>query len=198
MESLPGTVVGIRAKDGVVLASEKRLTYDGFVLSRNAKKLHLVTDRIGVGFAGLHGDANYVARLLKLEAQNYELEVGRSIRVRSLAKVLSIILYSFKLYPLMTEVVVGGVDDRGPSLFVLDAVGSLIEEKYAAIGSGAQVALGVIEPSYRDDMALAEARELAIKSLRTAIERDVLSGDGIDLLVIGGEGARFEEYLIRR
>ncbi|MEM1706286.1 MAG: proteasome subunit beta, partial [Thermosphaera sp.] len=53
MSMLPGTAIGVKTRDGVVLASEKRLTYDGFVLSRNVKKVFAITPRVGVGFAGL-------------------------------------------------------------------------------------------------------------------------------------------------
>jgi proteasome beta subunit len=193
---LPGTAVGIRARDGVVLATDKRVTYEGFVLSRMAKKVHPVTSRCGVAFAGLMGDIGYLTRLLKLEAKMYELEFGREIKTRSLAKVLSAILYSYKLFPMFTEVIVGGYDEA-PALYILDPVGSLIEEKYAAVGSGHQLAIGYIEPRYREDISLEEAEQLAIGAIKTVIERDVLTGDGVDILVFTREGYREKEYLFK-
>ena len=193
---LPGTAVGIRARDGVVLATDKRVTYEGFVLSRMAKKVHPVTSRCGVAFAGLMGDIGYLTRLLKLEAKMYELEFGREIKTRGLAKVLSVILYSYKLFPMFTEVIVGGYDEA-PALYILDPVGSLIEEKYAAVGSGHQLAIGYIEPRYRGDISLEEAEQLAIGAVKTVIERDVLTGDGVDILVFTREGYREKEYLFK-
>jgi len=194
---LPGTAIGLKTSEGVVLAGEKRLSYDGFVLSRNARKIHMITDRIGVGFAGLMGDVNYLVRLLRYSAKNYELQHGREIRTRSLAKLLSVILYSYKLFPMLTEVVVGGYDEEGPSLYILDPVGSVIEEKYVAVGSGAQLALGYIEPRYRPEISLKEAEELAVNAVKTVIERDVLSGDGIDLVTITKTGHQFKEILFK-
>jgi proteasome beta subunit len=193
---LPGTAVGIRARDGVVLATDKRVTYEGFVLSRMAKKVHPVTSRCGVAFAGLMGDIGYLTRLLKLEAKMYELEFGREIKTRGLAKVLSVILYSYKLFPMFTEVIVGGYDEA-PALYILDPVGSLIEEKYAAVGSGHQLAIGYIEPRYKEDISLEEAEQLAIGAIKTVIERDVLTGDGVDILVFTREGYREKEYLFK-
>jgi proteasome beta subunit len=195
MSMLPGTVIGIRARDGVVLASEKRLTYNGFVLSKNIRKLHPITKHIGVGFAGLIGDMQFLVKLLRYEAKNYEIQHYREIKVRSLAKVLSLILYSYKLMPLFNEVVVGGVDKKGPQIYVLDPMGSLIEDKYAALGSGGPIALGIIESMYRDDISIGDAKELAVKALKEAIERDTVSGDGIDLLIITSEGYKTEEIL---
>jgi len=107
-----------------------------------------------------------------------------------------VILYSYKLIPMFTEVVVGGYDEK-PVLYILDPVGSLIEEKYAAVGSGHQLALGYIEPRYREDMSLEEAEKMAIDVIKTVIERDVLSGDGVDVLVITSEGYTSKEYLFK-
>lgn len=194
---VPGTAIGIKTANGVVLASEKRVTYEGFILSKQAKKVYPITSRAGVAFAGLVGDIGYLTKLLKLEAKYYELQQGREIKTRGLAKVLSIILYSYKLFPMFTEVIVGGYDEEGPVLFVLDPLGSLIEEKYTAVGSGAQLALGYMEPRYREDLELAEAEKIAVEAIKTVVERDVLSGDGVDLLVFTKEGYITKEYLFK-
>jgi proteasome beta subunit len=194
---LPGTAVGVKTRDGVVLASEKRVSYDGFILSKQARKVHPVTSRNGVAFAGLMGDIGYLTKLLKLESKYYELQFGREMKTRSLAKVLSVILYSYKWFPMFTEVIVGGYDEEGPGLYILDAVGSLIEEKYAAVGSGSQLALGYIEPRYRDDLTIDEAEKIAVETIKTVIERDVLSGDGVDLLIFMKQGYTIKEYVFK-
>ncbi len=198
MSSLPGTVIGVKAVDGVVIAAEKRMTYDGFVLSKNTRKVFPITDHIGIGFAGLVGDMQFVVRALRMEAKNYELQNNREIKVRSLAKILSIILYSYKLIPLLTEIVVGGVDNKGPQIYVLDPVGSLIEDKYAALGSGGPVAIGIIEKEYRDDMNIDDVEKLVINAIRGAIERDAVSGDGLDILRITKDGYELKELLLKR
>ncbi len=198
LSNVPGTVIGVRAGDGVVLGSEKRLSYNGYILSKKTRKVFPVTRHIGIGFAGLVGDSQFILKMLRYEARNYELQMNREIRVRGLAKVLSLILYSYKLMPLITEIVVGGVDDRGPQLYILDPVGSLIPDKYAALGTGGSIAMGVIEPRYRDDMSVEEAKRLVVDALREAIERDAVSGDGIDLLIITGEGYMEEQLLFKQ
>jgi 20S proteasome, alpha and beta subunits len=197
MSMLPGTAIGVKTREGVVLASEKRLTYDGFVLSRSVKKVYAITPHVGVGFAGLMGDVNILKRMLEMEAKYYELQHGREIRVRGLAKVLSVILYSYKLAPMLTEIVVGGYDDNGPQLYILDPVGSLIEEKYAALGSGAQLALGYIEPRYTPGISIEEAEKLVVEAVKTVVERDVLSGDGVDILKITAKGPEEKTILFK-
>ncbi len=193
-----GTVIGIKAVDGVVIAGEKRLTYNGFVLSKNVRKVSPITQHIGVGFAGLHGDMERLIKMLRVQAKYYELEVGKEISVRSMAKFLSSLLFSYKNTPFYLESIVGGVDENGPQIYVLDPVGSLIEDRYTVAGTGGPIAIGIIESGYRGDIGVEEAKELAKKAILEAIERDAVSGDGVDILVITREGYRVEEILLKR
>jgi len=188
------TTVGVRVEEGVVLASEKRVSYGFTVTSKSAKKIFKISDHLGIACAGLIGDMQAIARSLRAELRLYELDTNRKMSVRAAAKLLANMLFSQRYMPLMSETLVGGVDDTGSHLFVLDAIGSLIEDDYAALGSGATIAIGILEAGYRKDMNVDEARGLAIKAVRAAIERDALSGDGIDVLAITKRGAeeRFE------
>ena len=179
--------VGIRAADGVVLAADRRLSYGGFVFSRNARKTFIIDNRIGIALAGFYGDISGLKRMLEAEVSLYELAYDRKLSVRALAKRLSTILYSHKFFPFMVEALVGGIDDGIPRLFVLDPVGSITEEKFAAAGSGAQMALGVLENMYKDDIRVDEAKEIAFKAIKSAIMRDATSGDGIEIVTISAD-----------
>jgi len=125
-----------------------------------------------------------IARILAAEARLYELENGRIMPVRAAAKLLSIILFNKRTTPYFTETLVGGIDETGPHLFVLDALGSLIEDKYAALGTGAQVAIGIIENMYKDEITADEGEKIVVTAVKSAISRDAISGDGVDVLVI--------------
>lgn len=191
--SIPGaTTVGIVCSDGVVLASEKRVSYGNFVLSKSGKKVFKISSHIGVACAGLVSDMQILAREVSIYTNLFKMEVKRPMSVKAAAKVLSNLLFSSRLFPLITETIVGGVDDEGPALYVLDVLGSTIPDKYAAVGSGAEIAIGVLEESYKDGMSVEEGRELAIKAIKSAISRDARSGDGIDLLIITKNGVREE------
>jgi proteasome beta subunit len=71
---------------------------------------------------------------------------------------------------------------------VLDVVGSLIPDKYAAVGSGSEIAYGVLEQGYKEDLTMKEAKDLVTRAIKSAVSRDVLSGDGVDFLLITKEG----------
>ncbi|MEM2350712.1 MAG: proteasome subunit beta, partial [Candidatus Bathyarchaeia archaeon] len=189
------TAVGIVARDGVVLASEKRLSYGGYILSRRAKKVFRIAERIGFACAGLVSDMQSIADLIRAEVKILELELGRSATVRSAAKLTSNILIYHRMYPLLTEIIVGGYDrEEGYSLYVLDPLGVVLPDNYTALGTGAEVAIGVIESGYTRDISLVDARELAIRSVKTASMRDATSGDGVDLLLISENDVR-EEFI---
>ena len=196
--SAGATTVGIVCKDGVVLASEKRVAYGFSIMTKAGKKVFAVNDRIGVAFAGLISDAQAVLRRISAESRLYELETHSSMDVKPTAKLLANILYSQRYYPYFTETLVGGRDEDGSCrLFILDPLGSLIGDQYAALGTGGAMAISIIEENYKESIGIKEGRELAIKAIRSAISRDVASGDGIDVLVISADGAKEETLPVK-
>jgi len=182
---VPGaTTVGVVFKEGVVLASEKRVSYGNMIMSRGGKKVFKLTAHIGAACAGLVSDMQILAREMEAYTKLFDLDVGRSISVRSAAKLMSNLLFSRRMAPLITQTLVGGVDDEGPSIYVLDVLGSVIPDKYSVVGSGTEIAIGVVEEGYKDNLSMEEAKELATRAIKSAISRDIMSGDGIDFLII--------------
>ncbi len=186
---IPGaTTVGVVFSGGVVLASEKRVTYGYFVMSKGGKKVFKVTDRIGVACAGLVGDMQILAKEMEAQANLFSMDVGRKISVKSAAKLMANILFNRRYAPLITQTIVGGIDEEGASIYILDVLGSLIPDKYAVVGSGTEIAIGVLEEGYKETLNAQEAKDLVTRAIKSAISRDAMSGDGIDFLVITKEG----------
>jgi proteasome beta subunit len=186
---IPGaTTIGVTCPDGVILASEKRVSYGYLVVSRVGKKVFKVTDRIGAACAGLVSDMQILIREAEAYANLFRLDANRPISVRSAAKVMSNLLFGRRLFPLITQTIIGGLDEEGPSIYVLDVLGSVIPDKYSAVGSGAEIAMGVLEQGYKEDLSLKEAKDLVTRAIKSAIARDVMSGDGVDFLIITDKG----------
>ncbi len=179
------TAIGLKTKNSIVLATDRRMAYGSFVMSRNAKKIFMLDSRIGIAFAGLYGDLRGLFRIMEAEYRIMKLSLSKEPSVRSVAKRLSMILYSYKALPFLVEIIVGGINPDGkPGLFVLDSLGSITEEPFIAVGSGATIALGLLEDSYKEDLDTEEAIKLAVKTVKAAIERDSYTGDGIDVVAI--------------
>jgi len=193
MPYVPGaTTVGVVCKDGVILASERRFSYGYFVMSKTAKKIFKVTDKIGAACAGLVSDMQMLTRELGAYIMLYSYERDRSASVKTAAKVLGNLLFERRMFPLLTQTIVGGIDEDGPSLYVLDPIGSVIQDKYASVGTGAEIAMGLLESEYKEDLTMEEAKKLATRAVKTAIARDIGSGEGLDLLTITKEGLKEE------
>lgn len=178
------TTVGLKVSNGVVLASEKRMSYGGFILSRAGKKAFKINDRFGIAFAGLFADIQALFKIMQMEIKYYELTTGRRMKASAAVRLLANILYAYKFMPFLSEVLFGGRDEDGYHLFVLDALGSTMEDDFTAVGSGAPIALGLIEDKYSKTLTVSEAEALAIEAIKVASRRDAYSGDGIDLVVI--------------
>jgi proteasome beta subunit len=190
---IPGaTTIGMVCSDGVILASEKRVSYGYLVVSKGGKKVFKLTENIGAACAGLVSDMQILTREMEAYSSLFSLDVGRPISVRSAAKLMSNLLFNRRLAPLITQTIVGGTDEEGPSIYVLDVLGSVIPDKYAAVGSGTEIAIGVLEEGYKEDITVKEGRELIGKAMKSAISRDVMSGDGIDFLTITKAGMQEE------
>ncbi len=190
------TAVGIRTSEAVVLAAEKRVSYGGFVMSRTAKKVFGVKDRYGFAFAGLFADIQTLKRIMEVEIHAYEVTNARPMSVRAAARLLSVILYQYKNSPYLSEIIFGGIDEEGTHLYVMDSLGSMIEDDYAAIGTGAPIAIGIIENRYKKDLSVEEIEKLAIEAVKAAIRRDAVSGDGVDVVLITKKGIKESSYTI--
>jgi proteasome beta subunit len=194
---MPGaTTVGVVCKDGVILAAERRVTYGYFVMSKSGKKVFKIAEKIGAACAGIVADMQILTREVGAYLNLYTFEREQSVTVRTAAKLMGSMLFERRYFPYLTQTIVGGVDETGPKLFVLDPLGSVIEDKFTAVGSGAEIAMGLLETDFKDDMTVDDARGLVKKAVKAASARDIGSGEGIDILVITNSGIKEEHEAV--
>ena len=184
------TTVGLVCTDGVVLATDTRVTAGGFIAHKRGKKLLKIDDNIAMTISGGVADAQSVVDNLKYYNNIYRLEKGREMPVKAAAQVVSNMLFSSRLYPLIADVLVGGVDKTGGSLYNVDFFGSLNKESFIATGSGSPVAYGILEAEFKEGMTTARAYPLAAKAIIAATRRNVATGDHFDVAILDGEGFR--------
>ena len=187
---MPGaTAVGITYNGGLVLASERRIAYGNFVVSKTTKKTFVITPHVGAACAGLVADMQILSLQVSALAKIRKMEIKRDVPPNTIAKMMSNMMYERRFFPLLTQVIVGGLVDS-PVIFTLDPLGSVLPDDYAAVGTGAEMALGILDQQYKKELNEAEATDLAVKSVRAAIMRDSASGDNIDVLVIDKNGIK--------
>ena len=187
---MPGaTAVGITFNDGVVSASERRIAYGNFVVSKTTKKTFVITPHVGAACAGLVADMQILSLQIAALAKIRRMEIKRDVPPNTVAKMMSNMMYDRRFFPLLTQVIVGGLVGK-PIIYTLDPLGSVLPDDYAAVGTGAEMALGVLDPQFKKDLTEAQAVDLAVKSVRAASMRDSASGDNIDVLVMNKDGAK--------
>ncbi|MFB5606080.1 MAG: proteasome subunit beta, partial [Nitrosarchaeum sp.] len=158
---MPGaTAVGITFNGGIVLASEKRIAFGNFLVSKSTKKTFSITSNVGATCAGLVADMQILTLQIAALAKIRKMELKRDVPPNTVAKMMSNMMYERRYFPLLTQVIVGGVIDK-PILFTLDPLGSVLPDEYAAVGTGGEMALGVLDPQFKPNMTQEEAIDLA-------------------------------------
>ena len=184
------TTLGVVCKDGVILASDTRVTMGFYIAHKFGKKVYKIDDHLGMTIAGTVADAQRVVDILTANAKLYRIKLNRPMPVKSAARLIANLLFSNRYVPLATQVLIGGVYETGPHVFNLDPFGSLNEEKSVATGSGSPIAYGVLEDKYREGMTIEELLPIIVKAVNAAMKRDVASGNNYNVTVINEMGYR--------
>jgi proteasome beta subunit len=182
------TTVALVCKEGVVFATDTRVTADGYVAHKKGKKLYKIDDHLAITIAGTVADAQNVIDILRFHVKKYELEHHKKISIRAAATLTSNIFYSNRFSPLIAQVIVGGLDGDTSSIYQVDFFGSLTEEKLVSTGSGSPIAYSILETEYSPNLPVKEGVKIAAKAVLSAMRRDTATGDSFDVSIIDSNG----------
>jgi len=193
------TAIGIRAKDGVVIATEKKLPPLTDITS--FEKIVMLTDNIGVTYAGMGTDFRVLVRKGRKKAQEYfrfyKEKIPVSVMVRELANIMQEFTQSGGVRPFGVSLLVAGVDDdNGPQLFQVDPSGSFFAWKAAAIGSGMLAAEDFLKKRYTDDIPIDDAIHRAIRILKEGFQGE-MTKENVEIGLIR-PGGKFEILSIEK
>ncbi|GAB7095760.1 archaeal proteasome endopeptidase complex subunit beta [Halolamina litorea] len=180
------TTVGINAGDAVVLATDMRASMGNMVSSKDVQKVEQIHPTGALTIAGSVSAAQSLIETLKAESNLFGVRRGKQMSMQALSTLTGNLLRSGAFY--IVSPILGGVDDTGPHVYSIDALGGTTEEQYAVSGSGSQFALGVLEQEFEDDMGVEAAKTVATKCIKSAMERDTASGNGINIAVVTEDG----------
>jgi len=193
------TTIGLACKEGVVLVSDRRATMGTLIAHKIVQKSFMIDTHIGATVAGAVSDAQALIRWIQAEAKLCRMRKGEEMSVEAVATLMANILFSQRYYPLIVQVIVGGFDKKGPRLFSIDPLGSSIEDKVIATGSGSPVAYGVLEDGFKEDLPIDKCAKVAVRAIKAALERDAMTGNGIDVVKITEEGfKKFSEQEVEK
>ena len=189
------TTIAMICKDGIVMCADKRVTSGYLVSYKKFKKIMNITDNIAVTVAGTVSDVQLLVKLLKAELQLKKKRTGKEILVKEATNLLSNMVYNnirkMSMIPGISHFIVGGKDETGFYVYDVGADGSITEiDEYTSSGSGSVMAYGVLETLFKKDMSVDETVKLGAKAINAAVQRDIASGNGIDIISITKDGVK--------
>ena len=182
------TTIGVVCRDGVVLATDTRVTMGTFVASKRGKKVFKIDDHLAMTIAGVVAEAQNVVDILKANARLFRLDKGRSMPVKAVTRMAANILFSSRAFPLAMQAIIGGMDKTGVHIYALDPFGSVTEETCVSTGSGSPIAYGVLEAEYKKDMPISDGISMVVRAVNSSMKRDAGSGDSFDVAVVTKKG----------
>jgi proteasome beta subunit len=186
------TTVGVKTEEEIVLATDMRASLGNMVSSKDVQKVEQIHPRAALTIAGSVSAAQSLIRSLEAEVSLYETRRGKDMTMQALSTLTANLLRSGAFF--IVQPILGGIDEEGTHVFSIDPLGGVSEEEYAVTGSGSQYALGVLEQEYEEDLSVEEARTVVVRAIESAVERDLASGNGVNLAVVSPGGVEIEQH----
>ena len=167
------TIVGIEADGGAVLAGDRRVAEDGTVRSDN--KRHVFDfGEVGAAATGPASGVDDFRQRLEAETRSHDTERGEPMSLTRLANVASDIAADAGV-----DAIVAAREDGRAGIRGVASDGSVLTDATAAFGSGAQMAVGVLEGP-PEGQSVDAAADLARDALDSAADRDTATGEEYD------------------
>ncbi|MFX0136006.1 MAG: archaeal proteasome endopeptidase complex subunit alpha, partial [Candidatus Hodarchaeota archaeon] len=166
------TAIGILCSEGVVCTVEKRIL--ALQEPESVEKIFKIDNHVGCAIAGLTADARVLVDHARIQCQINKLTYDESIDIQMLTKKICDLKQLYTQHagvrPFGVSLLIAGIDEKGPQLFLTDPSGAFWGYRANAIGSGAQTVQEELEKEYKPEMTLDEAILLALKALKQVIE----------------------------
>ena len=193
------TIIGIVCKDGVILGADRRATAGTLVMSKTEQKIVKVNDYVLTAGTGGAADIRLQNKVAAAELKLKHLKSKIRPTVRESANLIGMMSYRNIRTPSMIPSIVGSLvagynEDSTTELYSVEPAGGVvkIEDYDANFSSGMPFVLGLLERQYKKDMTIKEGIALTVEALKSSTQRDVGSGNGIDVFSITKDGIKHE------
>lgn len=180
------TIVGLKYKNGIILASDTRSTSGPVVADKNIHKLHYITENIYACGAGTAADTDRVTLEASTELNLFALKYNKKPKVAHCVKFIRDYLHKYGGH-IGAALIIGGFDGEF-RLHQVTPSGYASSSYFISMGSGSLAATGVLELKYKLEMEKEDAKELAVEAVKAGIMNDLYSGSNVDLCIIEEDG----------
>eukprot|EP00127_Corallochytrium_limacisporum_P005983 Clim_evm60s215 gene=Clim_evmTU60s215 len=203
-----GTVLAVAGEDFAVVAGDTRLSVGYEIMSRDQPKTHIMGPKSVLGCAGFHGDILTLTKTLRTRLEMYRNDHYREMSTQALAQMLSNTLYYRRFFPYYVYNILAGLDEEGKgAVYSYDPVGSYEREFYRSGGSASaliqplldnQLGYKNMEGAKKEPLTREKAVKLVKDVFASAAERDIYTGDAVELKIIDKDGITSETLKLRR
>ncbi|XP_058793183.1 proteasome subunit beta type-1 [Phymastichus coffea] len=203
-----GSVVAVAGDDFSVIAADTRLSTGFSIYTRQQKKLFKLSETTVLGCSGCWCDTLTLTRLIAARMQIYNHEHHKIMSTPAAAQMLSIMLYHKRFFPYYVSNILAGVDDDGKGvIYRYDPVGHCEKSNNVAGGSSGALLqplldnqIGYANQENVEKIPLTKEKALAIVKdvFISAAERDIYTGDGININIITKDGIEEQYFALRK
>ena len=187
------TSIGVRTNEGVVLGVEKKLV-SKLMEPAKSEKLVEIDKHCACAMSGIVGDARVLVDHARVESQNHKFNYVEPLQVDLITQAVSDMAMNFgegyegskrkpMARPYGVALLIAGVDENGPQLYQTDPSGTYFKWQARAIGSGGDTAMSALKENFHENISLAEAEKLVLKTLKQVMEEQITT-DTVELCVI--------------
>lgn len=184
------TVIGIVAKNAVIMAADKRVT-NLLMVPSSIEKIYKIDSHIAIATSGLVADGRKIVDETRVESQRNKIVYGEPIDVANVVRYVCDMSQLFTQYgglrPFGVSLLIAGVNGGKPRLFETDPSGTPTEWKAASLGEGRAEIMEILEKEFEDGMTADEAATLALRALSKAMKKKI-DADKIEVVYITKEG----------
>lgn len=207
-----GTVVAVAGDDYCIVAASTRMSTGYSILTRNKTKILQLNPKAVVATAGMQADMETLHKVLHSRHVTYQFSHRKPMACSAVAQLLSNTLYYKRFFPYYTFNLCAGLDEQGRgAIYTYDAIGSYERVGYGCQGSGKELVQPVLDNQLKaaSPLVIPEQQWLSLLPLEQAVdlvkdafvsagERDIYTGDDVEILIITKDGIKTDSLALKR
>jgi proteasome alpha subunit len=187
---LGNTAIGIACRDGVLLATDKRIV-DKLVVADSVEKIFAIDDHIIATASGIMSDARILIEKAQVKAQQHRVTYDTPIDVLSIVKDMAnlkqLTTQVGGYRPFGVSVLFAGSDQTGLKLFETDPAGLFNQFNARVIGEGQAEVEEMLHKEYKKDWTVMDGLKFSVKALKASLDSD-FNPERIDAAYVNNDG----------
>lgn len=167
--------IGMICSDGAIIIADKGIK-DSLIVSKSADKIYEIDEHIMASAAGIISDARVLIDRARIVSQQHRITYDSPIEIESIIKEISDIKQQYTQHPGVrpfgVAIMVAGVNDGRPRLYITDITGNYFEYKAIAIGKKDNKIKELLRKKYKKEIKIKEGIKIALEIFSNVLKED--------------------------